>query len=57
MYLNPLTFVVEQTRALVLFGDLPDWSGLAIYAGISSLVLWGGLSWFQRSRNGFADVM
>jgi lipopolysaccharide transport system permease protein len=57
MYLNPLTFVVEQTRGLVLFGDMPDWGGLIIYVGISSLVLWAGLSWFQRSRNGFADVM
>jgi len=57
LYLNPLTFVVEQGRALVLFGDLPDWGGLALYAAISILVLWAGLSWFQRVRRGFADVM
>jgi lipopolysaccharide transport system permease protein len=57
MYLNPLTFIVEQTRNLVLFGDFPDWGGLVLYSGLSMLTLWIGLLWFQRSRSGFADVM
>jgi lipopolysaccharide transport system permease protein len=57
MYLNPLTFIVEQSRALVLFGELPDWGGLILYTGLAILAFWAGLAWFQRSRSGFADVM
>ena len=57
MWLNPLTFIVEQTRGIVLFGSLPDWQGLAIYTAASAALLSIGFWWFQRMRNGFADVL
>jgi lipopolysaccharide transport system permease protein len=41
----------------MLFGRLPDWSGLAIYTVIAFGFAWLGLWWFQRARKGFADVM
>jgi lipopolysaccharide transport system permease protein len=57
LYLNPLTFIIEQARDVALFGQLPDWSGLATYTVIAFAFAWAGLWWFQRARKGFADVV
>jgi lipopolysaccharide transport system permease protein len=57
LYLNPLTFIIEQTREVMLFGHMPDWLGLAIYTALAFLFAWLGYCWFQKSRNGFADVI
>jgi lipopolysaccharide transport system permease protein len=57
LYLNPLTFVVEQTREVMLFGHLPHWSMLAVYTLCSLIFCWFGLFVFQRARGGFADVL
>lgn len=57
LFLNPLTFVIEQARAVTLYGQLPDWSGLVIYYMLASIVAWAGLMWFMRTRKGFADVL
>lgn len=57
LMLNPLTFVIEQSRAVMIFGKLPDWRGLGIYAGVSLLIAWAGYWWFQKTRKGFADVL
>jgi len=55
--LNPLTFVIEQARHVMLEGIIPDMVGLAIYTSVSLLVAWLGLVCFQRTRHGFADVI
>ena len=57
LMLNPLTFVIEQTRSVLIFGKIPDWLGLAIYSLISLLIWWIGYVWFQKTRKGFADVL
>lgn len=57
LYLNPLTFIIEQVRAVVIWGNLPDWSGLAIYLGVGIASAMFGHLWFQRTRRGFADVL
>jgi lipopolysaccharide transport system permease protein len=57
LMLNPLTFVIEQSRAVMIFGKLPDWSGLGIYTIASLAVAWAGFWWFQKTRKGFADVL
>jgi len=54
---NPLTFIIEQTRAVVLAGHFPDWRGLLLYSAISFMVAWAGFWWFQKTRKGFADVI
>ena len=55
--LNPLTFIIEQTRAVVIWGAMPDWSGLAFYLVGASTFAWLGYAWFQKTRKGFADVL
>lgn len=57
LLLNPLTFIVEQARAVIIWGHLPDFSGLALYGIISVCLAWAGFFWFQKTRKGFADVL
>lgn len=54
---NPLTFIIEQARAVLIWGKLPDWTGLGIYTAIAIVVAWTGYAWFQKTRKGFADVL
>lgn len=57
LFLNPLTFVVQQARATLLWGELPDWTGFGLYLMASAVIAWLGLLWFQKTRKGFADVL
>ena len=57
LYLNPLTFIIEQFRAVVLWGETPNWSGLSLYGIASVAIAWISLAWFQKTRKGFADVL
>lgn len=54
---NPLTFIIEQLRAVLIWGQWPDWGGLGIYALVALAVAWAGFAWFQKTRRGFADVL
>jgi lipopolysaccharide transport system permease protein len=55
--INPLTFVLEQVRGVMIFGRPPDWIGLALYGVASAAVAGLGFAWFQKTRRGFADVL
>ncbi len=57
MMLNPLTFIIEQSRNVLLWGKGPDWIGLFVYTLLSAGVAWAGYYWFQKTRKGFADVL
>lgn len=57
LHLNPLTFMIEQAREVMIWGRMPDWQGLAIYTACSLAVAWAGFFWFQKTRRGFADVL
>jgi len=54
---NPLTFIIEQARAVLIWGHLPDGIGLGIYTLTATAVAWAGYVWFQKTRTGFADVL
>lgn len=55
--LNPLSFVIEQVRNVVIFGVTPDWLSLLLYSLISLSVSWLGYAWFQKTRKGFSNVL
>ena len=57
LFLNPLSFIIEQLRAVALYGQLPDWQGLAIYTLIGLIFAQIGFVWFEKTRKGFADVL
>ena len=54
---NPLTFIIEQAREVLIWGRLPNWIGLGVYTLIAIVVVWLGFAWFQKTRKGFADVL
>lgn len=54
---NPLTFIIEQARDVLVWGRAPDWGGLAVYLLAAAVVAWAGYAWFQQTRKGFADVL
>jgi lipopolysaccharide transport system permease protein len=54
---NPLTFIIEQAREVLIWGHLPNWLGLGIYTVFSIVIAWAGFAWFQKTRKGFADVL
>jgi len=55
--INPLTFIIQEARGVLIWREMPDFYGLLIYMGISSLVFILGFIWFQKTRKGFADVL
>ncbi len=57
LYINPLTFIIEQARAVLMWGNMPDWTGLIVAYMVGIFVAWAGFAWFQKTRKGFADVL
>jgi lipopolysaccharide transport system permease protein len=55
--LNPLSLVIESVRKVVLAGQAPDWSALALHAAIGLCLAAIGIAFFHRTRKGFADVV
>jgi lipopolysaccharide transport system permease protein len=54
---NPLTFIIEQAREVLIWGHLPNWLGLGTYTLAAAAIAWAGYAWFQKTRKGFADVL
>jgi lipopolysaccharide transport system permease protein len=54
---NPLTFIIEQAREVLIWGRMPDWIGLGCYTAVAVAITWAGYAWFQKTRKGFADVL
>lgn len=57
LMLNPLTFIVEQFRLVLFYGNLPALKGLTVYFGLSSLFAWASYELFKRLRPSFADMV
>lgn len=57
LQINPLTFVIEQARMVMIWGLGMNWASLALYTLLASMIAWSGFAWFQKTRKGFADVL
>lgn len=57
LMLNPLTFVVEQLRLVLFYGQMPNLKGLVMYFVLASLFAWISLVLFRRLRPTFADMV
>lgn len=55
--LNPLAVTIEQVRGVLFFDRTPSWIDLCESLAIGWTVAWLGLSWFEATRRGFADVL
>ncbi len=57
MILNPIAFLLEASRSVMIFGKPPNWTVIFIYFIVGFLSLFFGFWWFQKTRKGFADVL
>ncbi|MGH8557508.1 MAG: ABC transporter permease [Methylococcales bacterium] len=57
LQINPLTFVIENIRFVLIRGASPEPEAYLAYVLISFTVAWLGYICFQKSRGGFADVI
>jgi lipopolysaccharide transport system permease protein len=57
LMINPLTFVVEQFRLVLFYGQMPALRGLALYFVIASVFAGLSLTLFRRLRPSFADMV
>jgi lipopolysaccharide transport system permease protein len=55
--LNPLAFIIEEGRNVLIFGRFPDIGRWVVMLTGGLLIAWGGFAWFQKTRKGFADVL
>lgn len=57
LYLNPLTAIIEQARAVIFYAQTPDFNVLAIYTLVALITLVLGYKLYQKLRPGFADIL
>jgi len=57
LMLNPLTPIIEQAQNVMIWGRAIDWVSWSLTLVISFLIAWLGFFWFQKTRNGFSDVL
>jgi lipopolysaccharide transport system permease protein len=57
LHVNPLTFIIEEGRNVLIFGKTPNWIEWGFAFAASLLFCAGGFWWFQKTRKGFADVL
>ncbi|MDB5887814.1 MAG: transporter related (permease component) protein, partial [Rhodocyclales bacterium] len=57
LMLNPLTFIVEQSRRVLFTGMAPDFAGLALYMLLALLFSATSLYVFRRLRPVFGDLL
>jgi lipopolysaccharide transport system permease protein len=55
--LNPLVLIISESRQVLVYGLLPNWLALGVVLLFGLLVAFSGFWWFQKTRNGFADVL
>ncbi|WP_123042253.1 ABC transporter permease [Cohnella candidum] len=55
--LNPLTYVVEDLRRVMIWGNTPDWLSWFVSLFIGFIISFAGLVWFQKTKKTFADIL
>lgn len=56
-YINPLTYVVEDVRRVMMWGLLPNWKFTIIGFLLSFSIYFLGFLWFKKTKGGFSDVL
>ena len=54
---NPMSFIIEYCRNVLIFGKMPVWENYGIALLLSILALQLGFFWFHKTKKGFADVL
>jgi lipopolysaccharide transport system permease protein len=54
---NPISYIVEDMRRIIIWGQYPDWNWLIWGSLIGMAISFIGYIWFQKTKKAFADVM
>ena len=54
---NPLTSVLEASRNVLMFGKIPSFTYFGVSLLIGLVIAMAGFAFFQKTREGFADVI
>ena len=57
LHVNPLTFIIEESRNTLVLGKVPDIGEWGVRLAGGMVIAWCGFIWFQKTRKGFADVL
>lgn len=57
LMLNPVAFIVDTSRNILIFGYPPNWLLLGVMLVLGLLMAAGGYWFFNKMRKGFADVL
>lgn len=55
--LNPLAFIIESARDVLIWGKIPNIAPYGMSLLLSMLIAILGFAWFQKTRKGFGDVL
>lgn len=55
--LNPLAWLVQNLRRVLLWEEPPDWSGLAAWTLATGVLSLLSCAWFMKTKRAFADVL
>jgi lipopolysaccharide transport system permease protein len=55
--LNPMAFIIDSYRKVLVLGVAPDWSYLGFVSIVTILLLWLAYAFFKKIEMSFADVI
>lgn len=55
--INPMAWSAANMRAVMLWGNLPDWGGWVVWTLVGLAIAILGYAWFMKTRKAFADVL
>ena len=55
--INPMTYIIENFRKVVIYGEMIEWKYYAISCVTSIIIYFVGKLVFMREKEGFADVL
>jgi len=56
-YINPMTFIVNQFRQVILWKQLPPLKEYLMLLVVTMIICLAGYMWFMKSKKAFADVL
>jgi ABC-type polysaccharide/polyol phosphate export permease len=55
--INPMHWLIQSWRQVLLWGAWPDWSMFLRFVAVSVVVFFAGAAFFQRHKRSFADLL
>ena len=56
-YINPATYFIEDTRKVLVWGEIPSGSTYLAEVAVALIICFLGFKWFRKTKHGFADVL